>query len=414
MSVFVFNRTIVQIMSRTFGLLLSAFILCTSLPAMAEPYRLSQGDRILVRIIELNNQSYVGTVDTAGEIRLPYLGTHSAVGKTLDELAQEISLSVAGRQIQSVQDGVASVIVLDEQDIFLDIDTYRPVTVVGAVAAPGRVPFEPGLNVRAAIGSAGGTAFAGQTERVDQLANFRTRQAELRQTEAWLAAELWRIEILLSGDPSDTPIGDDFQVITDRLEASDIDGFRKMIDGARSGLRREREDNSARIALTDKRIRFLETALEQFQTASEIEEARLQDVLNLSNRGLTTVNSLDNAREGALNASSRLLTTQADLASAERELQSLVIEQQGLDEDFIQALRDEKARFERDFDEARARLSSLNRELALGTVTDDEDNSTDLRFLLHRQNGPREITTEVLPSEMLKPGDVVEVVFSYN
>lgn len=369
---------------------------------------------MLVQIIELNNHSYVGTVDTAGQIRLPYLGTHLAANKTLDELSQDISLAVAGQQIRSVQNGISSVIVLDEQDIFLDIDTYRPVTVVGAVAAPGRVPFEPGLNVRAAIGSAGGNALAGQTERVDQLANFRTRQAELRETEAWLAAELWRIDVLLSGADSDTPIGEEYRIVEDRLDSRDVENFRRMIDGARAQLDREREDNAARIVLTKKRTEFLETALAQFQTASEIEEERLQDVLQLSNRGLTTVNSLDNAREGALNASSRLLTTQADLAAAESELQSLMIEKQGLDADFVQALMDEKAKFERDYDEARARLTSLNRELALGTFTAEQDDSTELQYILHRQDGASETSTEVTPDTLLRPGDVVEVIFTYN
>ncbi|WP_253186862.1 polysaccharide biosynthesis/export family protein [Roseobacter denitrificans] len=390
-------------------------LLCTlATAATAEPYRLAPGDRVLVQIIELNNHSYVGTVDTAGQIRLPYLGTHLAANKTLDELSQDISLAVAGQQIRSVQNGISSVIVLDEQDIFLDIDTYRPVTVVGAVAAPGRVPFEPGLNVRAAIGSAGGNALAGQTERVDQLANFRTRQAELRETEAWLAAELWRIDVLLSGADSDTPIGEEYRIVEDRLDSRDVENFRRMIDGARAQLDREREDNAARIVLTKKRTEFLETALAQFQTASEIEEERLQDVLQLSNRGLTTVNSLDNAREGALNASSRLLTTQADLAAAESELQSLMIEKQGLDADFVQALMDEKAKFERDYDEARARLTSLNRELALGTFTAEQDDSTELQYILHRQDGASETSTEVTPDTLLRPGDVVEVIFTYN
>lgn len=389
--------------------------LVISLPAMADPYRLSPGDKVLVQIIVLNNQTYVGTVDTSGEIRLPYLGTHQAANKTLDELAQDISLSMAGRQIQSVQNGITSVIVLDEQDIFLDIETYRPVTVVGAVASPGRVAFEPGLNVRAAIGSAGGTAVGTKTDRVDDLANFRTRQAELRETEAWLAAELWRVSVLISGEPSDVPIGPEYQIVLDRLSSADIEGLRELIDGARISLVRGREDITAKMALTKKRISFLETAFEQFQEASEIEESRLQDILQLSSRGLVTANALDSAREGALNASSRLLTTQADLAVAERELQSLMIELQALDEDFLQNLRDGKSTAEQRFAEASARLSSLNRELAFGTLSEsEEDTGTELSILLHRQNGGTEISMEVQPSEILKPGDVVEVILTYK
>lgn len=408
------TRATKRAITRALSVVAFGGLLTFATAASAEPYRLAPGDRILVQINELNNPSYVATVDTAGEIRLPYLGTHLAANKTLDQLSQDISLAVAGRQIRSVQNGISTVIVLDEQDIFLDIDTYRPVTVVGAVVGPGRVPFEPGLNVRAAIGSAGGSALAGATERGDQLANFRTRQAELRTTVAWLAADIWRINTLLSGADSDAPIDGEFQIVMDQLDSSDIEGFRRMVDGARAQLDRDREDNAARIVLTKRRTEFLETALAQFVTASEIEEERLQDVLQLSDRGLTTVNSLDNAREGALNASSRLLTTQADLAAAESELQSLLIEQKGLDADFIQALRDEKAKFERDYDEVIARLQAVNRELALGSLTVEDEASSELMLLLHRQNGATEVSTEVSPSALLQPGDVVEVIFTYT
>lgn len=384
-------------------------------PASAEPYRLSLGDRLLVRIIPLEGPGYVSTVDTAGEIRLPYLGTHQALGRTLDELAQDIALSVAGRQIRSVQGGVATMLVLDEQDIFLDIETYRPVTMTGAIADPGPIPFEPGLTVRAAIGAAGGLTTSGGFERFDQQANFRTRQAEARETEAWLASELWRIHVLLEDLPSDTPIDGPFQVVADRLDSAEIDNLRRLVDGARAVLDRGLEDKEARIILTQKRIDFLRQAFAQFQTASEIEEERLQDILTLANRGLTTASALDSAREGALNASSRVLTTQADLASAERDLQTLIIEKRGLQEDFVQTLQDEQAKTERTYDEARARLDSLNRELALGALVETgSDAAPDVRILLYRQNGTEEATMEVSPSQRLRPGDVIEVMVSFD
>jgi len=367
-----------------------------------------------VQIIPLDGQSYVSTVNTAGEIRLPYLGTHQAANKTLDELAQNIALSVAGRQIRTVRDGVTSIQVLDEQDIFVDIDTYRPVTVTGTVASPGPVGFEPGLTVRAAIGAAGGIAASGGADNFDQQANFRTRQAEMRETEAWLASELWRIHVLLTDKPSDTPLDGPFQVVTDRLDAADIENLRRLVDGARGVLQRELDDKEARITLTQKRIDFLRQAFAQFLTASEIEEDRLQDILSLADRGLTTANALDSAREGALNASSRVLTTQADLAAAERELQTLIIEKRGLQEDFVQSLQDEQATTERSYDEARAQLNSLNRELALGALVESNESVAEIDILLHRQSGTEEQTLNVTPSERLRPGDVIEVVVSFD
>lgn len=395
-------------------LLAAALLALPGLGAAADPYRLSLGDRVLVRIMPLDNHSYIATVDTAGEIRLPYLGTHQALGKTLDELSQDIALAVAGRQIRSIQDGVPAVLVLDEQDIFLDVETYRPVTVVGAVANPGQIAFEPGLRVRAALGAAGGMSLTGLSERPDQMANFRTRLDEMRETEAWIAADLWRTHVLLEDLPADSPIEGEFQLVADRLTEGDIVNLRRLVEGARAGLRRGLDDTNARIVLTEKRIAFLESALEQYRTASEIEEARLQDILTLADRGLTTANTLDNARQGALNASSRLLTTEAELAAAERDQQGLIIERRGLEEDFVQTLLDEQAKFERSYEETRARIASLTRELALGELSVEGDTTADIRVLLHRQEDGEEQTREVAQSEALRPGDVIEVVISFE
>lgn len=406
--------TVSTILKRIFPVLLSVLLLTAVTRAEAEPYTLFSGDRVLLRISAIDNQSYVGTVDISGDIRFPFVGKHAASGKTLDELAAEIALSVAGRQIQSSQEGGTSIVILDEQDIFLDIETYRPVTVVGAVAAPGRVAFEPGLSVRAAIGSAGGSALAGQNDRSEQLANFRTRRSTLRETEAWLVGNLWRVETLLEQTSEDAPLDGAFQIAADRLNESAIEDLRELVRGTRAEFERRKEDNSARIALSEKRIAFLETASDQYLEAAEIDETRLQDVLDLSTRGFSTANAADDAREGALNSSARLLSTQADLAETERELQSLLIERAGLDDEFTRAFLDEKSRLQQDFDEVRAQLKALSREIALGALENDDESGVGMVVLLHRQTASGEVTQEVVPSTLLNPGDVVEVVLSFE
>jgi protein involved in polysaccharide export with SLBB domain len=359
----------------------------------------------------LDSQAYVATIDAGGEIRLPYLGVHEAAGKTLDELSQAIVLANAGRQIRQALGGVDAFILLDESDLFLDMETYRPVTVTGLVASPGRVVFEPGMSARTAIGSAGGVAFQGDWDRADQLASWRTRQAELRQTEVWLLADLWRITALLEGEESDAPSKAVPDTLTKRLSASGMDMVRSQIRNARDQLERQRDDIEARIVLTQQRIEFLKTAMSQYKTASDIEEERLQNMLQLSASGLATVNTLDNAREGALNASSRLLTTQADMAAAERDLQSLSLAMRGLYEDFEARLLDERVRTERNLAETRARLSGLSQELALGMIATEDSAPGSLRIILHRRVDGEETSREIEQDVLLNPGDVVEVFF---
>ena len=90
-------------------------------------------------------------------------------------------------------------------------------------------------------------------------------------------------------------------------------------------------------------------------------------------------------------------------------------EEPSFDEDFMQNLRDGQSTAEQRFAEASARLSSPNRELAFGTLSEnEEDSETELRILLHRQNGDTETSMEVQPNEILQPGDVVEVILSYK
>lgn len=395
-------------------LLIGALIALACGTAYAEQYRLAPGDQLLVRIIELNDLAYVAKVDTAGNIRLPYLGTHPAANKTLDELQQGISSSVAGRQFQLVRDGAVAVVVLNQQDIFLDIEAYRPVAVVGVVAAPGRIPFEPGLTVRSAIGAAGGSAQFSQADGANQLPNLRTRLAELREREAWLASDLWRIHLLLTDGPAESAPEGEFAIVADGLEESVVKSIRERVEAARATLAREREESESRIALTSARIDFLETALEQFKTASEIEELRLQSILTLSDRGLTTADAVKNAREGALNASSRLLTTQADLAETQRELQTFVLANQALDTDFRADLLSEQARVQRVYEETRISADSLSRELSLGFGARDDGEKTTLQIMLHRMSGGEETSTSVPLSTLLQPGDVVEVIASFQ
>lgn len=389
-------------------------LICT-LPARAEPHRLAPGDKIRAQIIRLGQPAYVGTVDTVGDIRLPHLGTYRAAGKTLDELISDIVLAVAGRQIVMNTGTADAVIVLNESDVFLDIDSYRPVTVTGMVATPGRVSFEPGLTARAAVGIAGGTGHPGlRAMRSDRVESLRTRIEEVEQTEAWLLADLWRLDMLLGEADPQAPPEAHAPVLTARLDDAALEMQRVLAAGLLEERQLDRDDIGARIALSEAQISFLEAALEQFKAASENEEARLRDILTLADRGLTTANVVDTARTGALNASSRVLTTQADLAGTERGLQDLRRALHALDAEFRTRTLEEKTRTRQALAERRARLEGLREELALSGIAREAaaEPGPSYRFMLYRREAGEERRREIDLGEALRPGDVIEVLLT--
>ena len=394
------------------ALIVALIALVMASAAFAEAYRLGPGDRVRVQIIGLDNFAHAATIDETGRIRIPHLGTHVAEGRTLEALNQDIALATAGQQITASRDGRERVIVLGETDIFIDIEAYRPVTVLGMVAAPGRVAFEPGLRARTAIGMAGGIAYPTALSRPDQILSQRARLEELRQTEAWLVADLWRIDTLLSGADAETVPDAHAAILQARLRPEDLDVIRERIAYTREALDRDRADIEARIGLTRARPDFLETAIAQYEITAESEEKRLENLQTLTERGFATANAIDTARLAAFNASSRVLTTRADLAGTERDLQALRLSRDGLDADLRQRLLDEKLSTGRRLAELRATQSGLRQAMAFSAMMEGEAEAAarSYQILLHRREGGEEISRAIAPGDALAPGDEIEIL----
>jgi polysaccharide export outer membrane protein len=107
------------------------------------PYALDTGDVVRVTVYgeaELTN-SY--RVDDAGKLALPLIGAVPVRGKTTRMAAAEITAALAAGYIR-------------EPSVAVEIDTYRPFFIQGAVKQGGQFPYVYGMTVRAAISTAGG------------------------------------------------------------------------------------------------------------------------------------------------------------------------------------------------------------------------------------------------------------------
>jgi polysaccharide biosynthesis/export protein ExoF len=125
-------------------------ILAVTAASGAEPYRLAENDRIRVHVYGWSDISGEYRVGPDGIIGLPLAGAVPVNGLTLpeagDTIADRLTPMLASRPSTTVE-----------------MATYRPVYVIGAVAAPGAYEYAPGMTVLQAVALAGGFGSAAAT-----------------------------------------------------------------------------------------------------------------------------------------------------------------------------------------------------------------------------------------------------------
>lgn len=111
--------------------------------ALIGPYRLDSGDKLRVTVFEQASLTNTYTVDQAGHISMPLVGTIAARGSTTQELAGKIAAALRRGFLR-------------DPDVSVEIDTYRPFFIMGEVRNPGQFTYVDGLTVQTAIAIAGG------------------------------------------------------------------------------------------------------------------------------------------------------------------------------------------------------------------------------------------------------------------
>jgi polysaccharide export outer membrane protein len=106
-------------------------------------YRLDAGDRLRVVVFGQEGLTNSYSVDAAGVVTLPLIGSVPARGCTPAELAAAITSRLQGGFIR-------------EPYVAVEIEAYRPFFILGEVAAPGQYPYVPNMTAEAAVAIAGG------------------------------------------------------------------------------------------------------------------------------------------------------------------------------------------------------------------------------------------------------------------
>ena len=107
------------------------------------PYALDTGDVVRVSVYGEAELSKSYQVDDGGALSLPLVGPVSVRGKTTQMAAARIAAALAEGYIR-------------EPSVAVEIATYRPFFIQGAVKTGGQFVYVYGMSVRAAISTAGG------------------------------------------------------------------------------------------------------------------------------------------------------------------------------------------------------------------------------------------------------------------
>jgi polysaccharide export outer membrane protein len=395
----------------------SAFVIamsCAPLAAFGQlrDYVLQPGDTLQLSMPSTFSQTWDSTIDITGHIRLPFLGRQRAAGLTLTELNAQMETAATGLEIQVLQDGAKNVVVLSGSELFLQVARYRPVTVIGDIAQPGSIEFVPGMTVRALLGQAGGIQLY-QLSEINLPSDATVRLKTTVQTQKWLSAQILASNLLLNAGKDETTVREeDMARLRKFLGESEAEAIADEVEIALRERLYQRGDLQERIRLNANRVANLTQAYENYGEASELEETRLQQLLEIGDKGLVTADRISDARNAALSVSTRLLTVASDIYEAQAELKRLEEDLAQLDDTFhAQALND-KQRYAQQLSEVSARVDGLRLLLSQDAGQVDTDNATVTKLLVHRGTGDDEETMPIRLGDLLYPGDVIEVVLS--
>ena len=120
---------------------------------LTQPYRLDSSDRLRIIVFGQDDLSNTYVVDQAGYISFPLIGSVAARGKTQQGLAAEIATKLRQGYIR-------------DPDVSVEVDTYRPIFVMGEVQNAGQYNYVAGMTVQNAIATAGGFSSRALADRM--------------------------------------------------------------------------------------------------------------------------------------------------------------------------------------------------------------------------------------------------------
>lgn len=385
-------------------LLFLALFLPWMTAARAE-YLVERGDVLAIVIGEDPKLGREAKVNADGQIILPVIGGVQAAGSGLGAIADRVRHELMTRDI------------IRAPTVVVDVTSYRPFYVGGAVARPGAVPFEPGLTVRHAIVLAGGMKAADDanpltaSEILSLRAKWRSTQYRVMEIDSRIA----RIKAELEHSP-------DLKV--EALDARFVpQGDAQAILSLDAGLLRSRiqEQSASQLhgtdlsRLIDFELEVLAKQASHQEKEQSLQQAEVENARTLLNKGYIPLPRVQELERENSRLSRDLLENQAFAARARQNKANLRYELES-----VEAKRRMDAQRElRDATLERAQLKTeatvlVGNLMAAGLSIGDDGNVNrpTESVVIYR---PDKSGTETLQAAMeteIRPGDIVSVTLS--
>jgi polysaccharide export outer membrane protein len=151
-----------------------------------EPYGVDTGDKLRIVVFGQDGLTNSYTVDAAGNVTMPLIGSVAARSLTTQQLARAIAERLRGGFIR-------------EPHVAIEVETYRPFFILGEVTTPGQYAYVPKMTAETAVAIAGGytpRAYRGQVKLTRSVGGQIVRSTvplltRLRPGDTIMISERW-------------------------------------------------------------------------------------------------------------------------------------------------------------------------------------------------------------------------------
>lgn len=312
--------------------------------AHADPYTLVTEDKVKLRVVDWQTSEtpqYAGwealqgayQVDDTGNLSIPIAGQIKAMGKTTEQVADDIANALAANANLPGKPFVA-----------LEVTEHAPIFVTGFVQTPGRYPFETNMTVMKAVSLAGGFVRARdgnaayfERDRIQAAGDYQAaalKRRDLQMQQARLRAEI-------AGEQ-------DFAIPPDLAGTPDVE---KLKAEETNLMRLRRVESESQVAAADdlsrlysQEIKSLEAKIVTQTRQISLAQEELDAVSSLARKGLSNNarqfsldRALADAQSGMLDLEIALTKARQELRDSEREKATIINKQNAENQQMLNA-----------------------------------------------------------------------------
>lgn len=360
------------------------------------------GDELRIVIMEDPQFGRDAKVDVDGNIVLPHLGGFNVAGKNLDQIREVIkSALIAGDLIR-------------KPTVLVEVASYRPVFVGGAVVNPGAVAFEPGLSVRHVLILAGGLdrrdegLLLSTAETAAAKSKLRASAYDLAQVNSLIQ----RLDAELERQPTLNPPADPPRFVPQQDAAAIVELDVALLTDRLRAWTADRGHMQEAVSLVDVEVEVLKQQIKLLQQESAIQQTELTDARSLFERNLLPRARLQEIERESLVLSRLLLESQSFLARANQNRLDRDYDLASAETKWRISIQSERRKAMQDRNRLTSEVELLRDRIVAAGMSEEEEAPISPEIIIYRTSGGQTETLKAKPETEVRSGDVLDVRLS--